>query len=498
MALTGELSDLSLAELIEFFCNQRKTGRIEVMYPAGPASFYLQAGGVVHAEVGTLRGIEAVYYALTQANASFTFNSAVDAPAQTINQPWTSVVLEGLRRMDEGIAPPSAFPSAVAEPIVQEPIKPIAQEPVKPIVQEPIKPIAQEPVKPIAQEPVIEQAVPVESSSMVDSEEPLVSAFDEPQIESVEVFDAEPEPVVAAPKEVPAISVPIVEAYPKPIVAISQEVTEVPVLVTEAKPKPIASAAKPVAPAPVIHQEAQADSMPQEKKQKRDKKQKPAGSTAFDVEPAGILSYHPKPAAAEVSPIFAQVGKGGTFSYGPWKLGAIFAAVVLVIAVVAVPWGWYARSKAAKVTPDAQKVASDSAQPGVVANSSQDASSQTQSAGNEQAAVAGDQSAAAVNNPAAASENRPLRPKEETRKPRPETASVNSAAPASAASSNQPVTNSQPASNAARKVTVTVTYDENGRVTQASGGDATALRIARQKRFPVGKPGSATVTIPIN
>ena len=52
--------------------------------------------------------------------------------------------------------------------------------------------------------------------------------------------------------------------------------------------------------------------------------------------------------------------------------------------------------------------------------------------------------------------------------------------------------------NGPRKVTVQVTYDENGRVTQASGGDPTALRIARQKRFPAGKAGSATITIPIN
>jgi hypothetical protein len=35
-------------------------------------------------------------------------------------------------------------------------------------------------------------------------------------------------------------------------------------------------------------------------------------------------------------------------------------------------------------------------------------------------------------------------------------------------------------------------------VTQASGGDANALRIARQKRFPAGKPGSATISIPLN
>jgi hypothetical protein len=50
----------------------------------------------------------------------------------------------------------------------------------------------------------------------------------------------------------------------------------------------------------------------------------------------------------------------------------------------------------------------------------------------------------------------------------------------------------------AKRVVVTVTFDESGRVTQASGGDPNALRIARQKRFPPGKAGSATVSIPIN
>ena len=114
MALTGELTDLSLAELIEFFCNQRKTGRLKVVYPTGAGHFYLQSGSVVHARVGDLRGIEAVYFALTQRNASFTFSPAFEAPEHSINQPWTSVVLEGLRRMDEGIHPPNPFPEGVA------------------------------------------------------------------------------------------------------------------------------------------------------------------------------------------------------------------------------------------------------------------------------------------------------------------------------------------------------------------------------------------------
>ena len=89
MALTGELSDLSLAELIEFFCNQRKTGRLKVIYSVGPGYFYLQSGSVVHARIGMLRAIEAVYYALTLPNASFSFSPAFEPPEHTINQPWT-------------------------------------------------------------------------------------------------------------------------------------------------------------------------------------------------------------------------------------------------------------------------------------------------------------------------------------------------------------------------------------------------------------------------
>lgn len=102
MPLSGELSDLSLAELIEFFCNKRKSGRLTVVYPEGASYFYLQAGAVVHASFGKRNGIEAVHYALTLPNASFSFNPSFDPPEQSIDQHWTSVVLEGLRQLDEG------------------------------------------------------------------------------------------------------------------------------------------------------------------------------------------------------------------------------------------------------------------------------------------------------------------------------------------------------------------------------------------------------------
>ncbi|HYJ47580.1 MAG TPA: DUF4388 domain-containing protein, partial [Pyrinomonadaceae bacterium] len=105
MALSGQLSDLSLAELIEFFCNQRKTGRLKVAYERAPGYFYFDRGDLVDAKLGSLSGIEAIYYALTLANASFKFSPAFEPTKRTIHQPWTQVTLEGLRRLDEGIKP---------------------------------------------------------------------------------------------------------------------------------------------------------------------------------------------------------------------------------------------------------------------------------------------------------------------------------------------------------------------------------------------------------
>ena len=108
MALTGQLSDMSLAELIEFFCNQRKTGRLKIDYQRGHSVFFIREGELVDAKVGALSGVDAVYFSLTLPNAAFDFSPDVQASRRTINEKWTQVVLEGLRRLDEGLSPTEA------------------------------------------------------------------------------------------------------------------------------------------------------------------------------------------------------------------------------------------------------------------------------------------------------------------------------------------------------------------------------------------------------
>ena len=310
MALTGHLSDLSLSELIEFFCNQRKTGRLRVLYPQGSGYFYLQAGSVIHAQIGVLRGIDAVYYALTLANAKFEFSGSAEAPERTINQPWTQVVLEGLRRLDEGIAPAEAFPEGFS--------------------------------------PDAEDAKPVNRASENDQ---------------------------------------------------------------------------------VHHSHV-----------------------------PSFLSFM-NTDSPKRKPLFA---------------GAVAVALLGSVAAIGVPAGWYTRSKAAAVVAEAPPVSTPLPQPEV--SSSPEAvateSPVTSSATEDAAALAA----------------RRQRDRDRA-KAREEKAALNSGSITSPASAN---------SSGSKKVSVTVTYDESGRVVQASGGDASALRIARQKRFPPGKAGSATVTIPIN
>ncbi|MFS8085803.1 MAG: DUF4388 domain-containing protein [Acidobacteriota bacterium] len=348
MALTGELSDLSLAELIEFFCNQRKTGRLKVVYPLGPGYFYLQAGSVVHARIGVLRGIEAVFCALTLPNASFTFSPAFEPPEQTINQPWTSVVLEGLRRMDEGVLASDPFPAEASAPVA-------------------------------------------------------------------EVKTVEPDIVVSK----------VEEALPE-----DDESKNAPIDV------PVAT---------------------------------PAAMPAF----------------------LSQVNNESRWGK-PWKLGAIGLAVALVLVAIGIPW---ARNKAARLAAETK------ASP--VTNTETSASAVPTN--ETPVAPTPDESIIPADNAAQAEQfakrQREARARERAQEnataalangPQPEAkATPNTANPNTPKSQPSPVA-------AGKKVTVQVFYDENGRVTQASGGDATALRIARQKRFPAGKAGSATVTIPIN
>jgi hypothetical protein len=119
MTLKGNLTDVSLADLIQLQCQSGATACLRVQGQAQTAELYVTGGELVHAQAGDLQGEEVVYQLLAWQSGAFEVEQGVSAPAQTIQMPWSMLVMEGLRRLDEGmtVVEPQPNPAPVANPL---------------------------------------------------------------------------------------------------------------------------------------------------------------------------------------------------------------------------------------------------------------------------------------------------------------------------------------------------------------------------------------------
>jgi predicted regulator of Ras-like GTPase activity (Roadblock/LC7/MglB family) len=101
MALTGDLKDLALVDIIQINCVGRNTARLTVAYPTGEGVFYFQDGDIVDARFGNYVGVEAVYKALRIAEGTFKVDSGMTSPTRTIYEQWAGILMEGMRLFDE-------------------------------------------------------------------------------------------------------------------------------------------------------------------------------------------------------------------------------------------------------------------------------------------------------------------------------------------------------------------------------------------------------------
>ncbi len=345
MAITGHLDDFSLAELIEFFCNQRKTGRLKITYPQGPGLFYFQNGFLVDAKIGVLTGLDAVYFALTQNNSPFQFSVRFPPTRRTIHQPWAHVILEGLRRIDEGITPLEAYPAN-------------------------------------------------DNSYLHDPEYTLDDS------------------------------------------------------------------------------EEKQEALPVQKS-----------------EPGNTVRRQP----SDVMPMRSMVeGAATRKSNRALIYTGVITTVLALVATIGIPAGWYAKPTPA---PVAEAVAASSAEEVQQPTPTEPSTETGQSPDNPLASQPNSSTASVPDVNSREPERERKRAGNDEGKER-----ANSSKPdtKTTATNSSPPSKPDASATKPKMVSVQVVYDENGRVTQAFGGDAAAIRIARQKRFPPGRGGTATVTIPVN
>lgn len=114
VVLTGHLSNYPLSDLVGILRHQRKSGRLLIEYPKGPATFFFQNGELIDARMNDLTGLQAICVALAQPEASFNFNPLIVSPRRSIDPSLQRAVSELFGCWDESAlqiettaAPPS-------------------------------------------------------------------------------------------------------------------------------------------------------------------------------------------------------------------------------------------------------------------------------------------------------------------------------------------------------------------------------------------------------
>lgn len=110
MALVGNLRDLRLANIIQINCIERNVAKVTVQNGQTNGAVYFSNGSIVHAEFGPYVGERAVHEMLALNEGEFKVESGIESVAQTVTHPWNSVVLEGLRLIDEKKVSASPLP----------------------------------------------------------------------------------------------------------------------------------------------------------------------------------------------------------------------------------------------------------------------------------------------------------------------------------------------------------------------------------------------------
>ena len=111
VVLTGHLSNYPLSDLVGILRHQRKSGRLLIEYPKGPATFFFQNGELIDARMNDLTGLQAICVALAQPEASFNFNPLILSPRRTIDPSLQRAVSELFGCWDESALQIESSPS---------------------------------------------------------------------------------------------------------------------------------------------------------------------------------------------------------------------------------------------------------------------------------------------------------------------------------------------------------------------------------------------------
>ncbi len=119
MSFQGSIQELPVPDIIQLVSVSGKTGMFMLARGAERGYIYLKNGRIVHAELGSQSGEEAVYALAIWSTGDFQFSPGRETEAVTVDKTNTSLLMEAARRLDEWKVLARKIPSVDHVPILK-------------------------------------------------------------------------------------------------------------------------------------------------------------------------------------------------------------------------------------------------------------------------------------------------------------------------------------------------------------------------------------------
>jgi CheY-like chemotaxis protein len=102
----GQVSDLQLTDIIQLSCLSKMKTALTVSKEDQKGVIYFEDGEIRHAECDEYTGQEALFMILGWEGGDFNTMSGTEPKEKTIDAPWQELLIEAMKRKDEGGPPP--------------------------------------------------------------------------------------------------------------------------------------------------------------------------------------------------------------------------------------------------------------------------------------------------------------------------------------------------------------------------------------------------------
>jgi len=102
--VSGSLREMSLPDIVQVLYHGRKSGNLRIRGAGESGEIHVSEGNVTNALFGALRGEEAFYAMVKLKDGEFGLDPDFRSDVRVIHQTSEALLLEGMRRMDEGIS----------------------------------------------------------------------------------------------------------------------------------------------------------------------------------------------------------------------------------------------------------------------------------------------------------------------------------------------------------------------------------------------------------